>query len=190
MPPKIKITKDAILKSAFNLTRKYGLDYVTAKSLSKDLHCSTQPIYWVFENMENLRKEIVVEANNLYNIYFHKKHENLNPLKAVGINYILFAQEEPNLFKLLFMTDREKDISIFKSTLDDNKMEYLSMIKENLNFNDEQANQYYVSMWIFSHGIATMLVSDLSAFTTEEIGELLTLTSTSIVAKLKKGDAL
>ena len=45
-------------------------------------------------------------------------------------------------------------------------------------------------MWIFSHGIATMLVSDLTAFTTEEIGELLTLTSTSIVAKLKKGDAL
>lgn len=138
--------------------------------------------------MDNLRKAIVVEANNLYNIYFHKKHENLNPLKAVGINYILFAQEEPNLFKLLFMTNREKDISIFKSTLDDNKMEYLSMIKENLNFNDEQANQYYVSMWIFSHGIATMLVSDLTAFTTEEIGELLTLTSTSIVAKLiKKG---
>lgn len=72
MPPKVKITKDAILKSAFNLTRKYGLDYVTAKSIAKDLHCSTQPIYWVFENMENLRKEIVVEANNLYNIYFHK----------------------------------------------------------------------------------------------------------------------
>ena len=89
MPPKVKITKDAILKSAFNLTRKYGLDYVTAKSLAKDLHCSTQPIYWVFENMENLRKEIIVEANNLYNIYFHKKHENLNPLKAVGINYCL-----------------------------------------------------------------------------------------------------
>ena len=61
MPPKVKITKDAILKSAFNLTRKYGLDYVTAKSIAKDLHCSTQPIYWVFENMENLRKEIVMK---------------------------------------------------------------------------------------------------------------------------------
>lgn len=187
MPPKVKITKDAILKSAFNLTRKYGLDYVTAKSIAKDLHCSTQPIYWVFENMENLRKEIVVEANNLYNIYFHKKHENLHPLKAVGVNYILFAQEEPNLFKLLFMTDREKDISIFKSTLDDNKIEYLSMIKEIYDFNDEQANQYYVSMWIFSHGIATMLVSDLTAFTTEEISKLLTFTATSVIAKLKKG---
>ncbi|MEQ2611040.1 TetR/AcrR family transcriptional regulator [Eubacterium ventriosum] len=190
MPPKVKITKDAILKSAFNLTRKYGLDYVTAKSIAKDLHCSTQPIYWVFENMENLRKEIVVESNNLYNIYFHKKHENLHPLKAVGVNYILFAQEEPNLFKLLFMTDREKDISIFKSTLDDNKIEYLSMIKEIYDFNDEQANQYYVSMWIFSHGIATMLVSDLTAFTTEEISKLLTFTATSVIAKLKKGGEL
>ena len=140
--------------------------------------------------MENLRKEIVVEANNLYNIYFHKKHENLHPLKAVGVNYILFAQEEPNLFKLLFMTDREKDISIFKSTLDDNKIEYLSMIKEIYDFNDEQANQYYVSMWIFSHGIATMLVSDLTAFTTEEISKLLTFTATSVIAKLKKGGEL
>ena len=115
---------------------------------------------------------------------------NLHPLKAVGVNYILFAQEEPNLFKLLFMTDREKDISIFKSTLDDNKIEYLSMIKEIYDFNDEQANQYYVSMWIFSHGIATMLVSDLTAFTTEEISKLLTFTATSVIAKLKKGETL
>lgn len=88
------------------------------------------------------------------------------------------------------MTDREKDISIFKSTLDDNKIEYLSMIKEIYDFNDEQANQYYVSMWIFSHGIATMLVSDLTAFTTEEISKLLTFTATSVIAKLKKGETL
>ena len=64
------------------------------------------------------------------------------------------------------------------------------MIKENLNFNDEQANQYYVSMWIFSHGIASMLVSDLTAFTTEEVSELLTFTATSVISKLKKGEAL
>ena len=45
-------------------------------------------------------------------------------------------------------------------------------------------------MWIFSHGIATMLVSDLTAFTTEEVSELLTFTATSVISKLKKGEAL
>lgn len=185
MPPRTKITKEAILESAFNLTRKHGIEFVTAKSLSKDLHCSTQPIYWVFENMDNLRTEIVVKANELYNIYFHREHENLEPIKAVGINYILFAKEEPNLFKLLFMTDREKDISIFKSTLDDNKAEYISLIEKKLNFNVEQANQYYVAMWIFSHGIATMLVSNLTAFTMKEISTLLTLTSKGVIAQIR-----
>ena len=186
MPPKTKITQELILDSAFTLTKKYGLDYVTAKSLANDLHCSTQPIYWVFDNMDNLRQEIVIKANELYNIYFHKQHENLNPIKAVGINYILFAKEEPHLFKLLFMTDREKNVSIFKSTLDDNKAEYISLIMEGLNFNEEQANRYYVSLWIFSHGIATMLVSDLTAFSMNEIGELLTLTSKGVIAQLRE----
>ena len=185
MPPKVKITREAILDSAFSLTRLYGLEYVTAKSLANDLQCSTQPIYWVFDHMEHLRSEIVIKANDMYNIYFHKKHKNLNPLKAVGINYILFAKEEPHLFKLLFMSDREKDISIFKSTLDDNKQSYMSDIMELLEFDEKKANQYYVSMWIFSHGIATMLVSNLTSFSMDEIGELLTRTAKGVIAQLK-----
>jgi AcrR family transcriptional regulator len=187
MPRKPKITREAILDSAFRLTREHGIGYVTAKSLSADLGCSTQPIYWVFDSMDSLKKEVVRMANDLYNVYFHKEHEGLDPLKAVGVNYILFAQEEPNLFRLLFMTDREKDISIFKSTLDDNKKEYISLIMDDLKFSEEEANQYYVTMWIFTHGIATMIVTNLTAFTTEEIGTLLTFVSKAVISRIRGG---
>lgn len=187
MPRKTRITREAILDSAFKLTREHGINYVTAKSLATDLHCSTQPIYWVFDNMGSLKKEVVRMANDLYNVYFHKEHENLNRLKSVGVNYILFAKEEPNLFRLLFVTDREKDTSIFKSTLDDNKNEYISYIEEDLHFTEEQANQYYVSLWIFTHGIATMIVTDLTAFTNEEIGNLLTEVSKAVISRIREG---
>lgn len=190
MPPKIKVSKEDIMKAAFELTRESGIEAVTAKSLARRLDCSTQPVYWVFENMENLRQAVIYEANRAYNSYLLAEVIGLPKYKATGWNYIRFAREEPNLFKLLFMTDRNKDTAISDSNLDENKEYIISLIKRDYGLDSIEANEVYVSMWLFSHGIATMLVTRTVRLIDEEIGRMLTTAFSGIMSSLKnsKGD--
>ena len=114
MPPIPKYTKQEIISVAFDYVRKNGYDTLTARDLAKMLNTSTRPIFTAFENMEELKKEIIYKAATLFKK--DKKDEiekkEYPEYKATGMAYIRFAKEEKNLFKLLFMRDRssEKDI--------------------------------------------------------------------------------
>ena len=58
MPPKPKITREQILRGALSLVRERGAAFLTAKSLAERLSCSTQPIFWHFENMDALKEAV------------------------------------------------------------------------------------------------------------------------------------
>ena len=51
MPPKVKIPREAIIEKAFELTKAYGFEKVTARFLASELKCSTQPVFHAFSNM-------------------------------------------------------------------------------------------------------------------------------------------
>ena len=61
MPPKPKVTKKQILDKALSIVREHGIHYLTAQHLADALACSTQPIFWHYENMESLKKDIFDE---------------------------------------------------------------------------------------------------------------------------------
>lgn len=87
MPNKIKVTKEDILNCALTITKKTGIGNVNARIIAKELNCSIQPIYYYFETMDNLRKQIVHEARKIYNSYIEdsKKDPDNPAFKAVGI---------------------------------------------------------------------------------------------------------
>ena len=58
MPPKAKLSKEEIIETAFEMTRENGFEHVTARELAHRLGCSTQPIFHVFQNMEEVKKEV------------------------------------------------------------------------------------------------------------------------------------
>ena len=62
MPPKIKVNKQAIIEAATHLVRTQGHEYLNARSLATHLHCSTQPIFSNFENMEEVKMAVVEAA--------------------------------------------------------------------------------------------------------------------------------
>lgn len=174
MPPKTKSTKDMITQAAYGITKERGIYAVTAQAVAKKLGCSTQPVYWVFNTMDNLRSEIVKTANAEYNRYLLTEIKGLQKYKAIGWNYIRFAKEQPELFKLLFMADRQSQTDISNSNLDDNKSYILSLITEQTGLDETKANELYVDMWLFSHGIAAMLVTKTVKLSDETISQMLT----------------
>ena len=51
MPPKIKITKEEIIKTALELVRTSGEQSINARTVAGALNCSTQPIFSNFSSM-------------------------------------------------------------------------------------------------------------------------------------------
>lgn len=173
MPPKTKIPKELIITTAYEMTKESGIESVTAKAVAKQLNCSIQPVYWVFDTMDNLRNAIIQEAKKEYSKYLLTEIPNLTKYQSAGWNYIRFAKEQPHLFKLLFMTERQSNTPISESSLDENKKYLLYLIKSDYDLTDKQANELYVRLWLFSHGIATMIATKTVSLDNAEIGKML-----------------
>ena len=158
MPPKVKIQKSDIVNAAVELVRKSGESAVNVRSIAAELHCSTQPVFSNFATMEELRLAVKESANALYQSYLQTDMSSgkYPPYKASGMAYIRFAREERELFKLLFMCDRSGEI------LEEDRESVrplLQMIQKNLGIGEEEAYLFHLEMWIYVHGIATMIAT-------------------------------
>ena len=100
MPPKAKVTKEMIVDSAFNIVQKEGVDKVTARRISDELNCSTQPVMYYFSTVEDIKKLVYKKVNEYHSAYImNMKIDDENPMLTIGVNYIKFAIEERNLFR-------------------------------------------------------------------------------------------
>lgn len=184
MPPKARIKKEDVLKKALKIVRKSGTDALTAKALAKELGCSTQPVFWLYENMGKVKEAVFAEASKLFGEALRKETDGNNPYKAVGLNYINFAAEEPELFRLLYMSERSDRENILTS--DASKPFIMEIIEKNKTFETEEAERVFEEMWLFSHGIATMIVCGTASFAPGRIETMLGDVYKGLVLKLGK----
>ena len=56
VPPRAKITKEMIIAAAFEVARETGAENINARTVSKKLNCSTQPVMYHFATIEELKK--------------------------------------------------------------------------------------------------------------------------------------
>lgn len=174
MPPKVRYEKAAVLDAAFRLTRARGLDALNARDIARELGCSTQPLFREFSGMEDIRREMLRMARACYNGYIRRSPSlSDKPYKGTGLAYILFAKEEPELFKLLFMRDRVQDGSS-GDTDEDNIGYILEVLGKATGLPPEQALRFHRELWIFTHGLAVMVATKYIAYDAEQIDRLLT----------------
>lgn len=173
MPPNFKFTKEEILKSALDITREKGMSALTARSLAAKLGCSVKPIFGLFRNMEQVQQEVFLAANSMYQNYLQEDMSKgeYPPYKASGIAYIRFAKEEKELFKLLFMRDRSREE---KKQDNEEIKQIIELIEKNTGLNKEDAYLFHIEMWLYVHGIATMIATSYLDWDMEFISKALT----------------
>lgn len=172
MPPKCKFTRNEIAKAALDVTRENGISGLTARALATKLGCSVKPIFGLFQNMEEVQQEVLAAANAMYQNYLQQDVSSgkYPPYKASGMAYIRFAKEETELFKLLFMRNRSQE------RVEENREEILpllEMIKASVGLGEEEAYLFHLEMWIYVHGIATMLATGYLDWDMEFISRVL-----------------
>lgn len=174
MPTKIKISKDMILDAAFEIVRQYGMEKLSNRELANKLKCSIRPIYYQFENVEEMQKELYIKIEQyFYKFLLDNMIEGIPQYKQVGINYIKFAKKETKLFQTLFMNNTGLTPDAFVSKDGDDYKEIEKLIKISTNLKEEDIKDFHTKMWIFCHGIATLVASGTVKLSDSQIQRLL-----------------
>ncbi len=79
MPAKRKIQKEDILKASISIISHEGLNALNARKIAKKLGCSTQPLFYIYENMDVLKKDVIDEI--LESFIFVLLRKSMNYLK-------------------------------------------------------------------------------------------------------------
>lgn len=186
MSKSVKIDKAQIIQSAFEMVKAEGEKVLNARSLAKTLGCSTQPIFSNFSSMEEIKKEVINRAEGLYTQYTveEMQRKDIPSYKSSGMAYIRFAKQEKELFKLLFMRNRTAEVipsgDVLKPIVD--------IIIKNTGLSQELAYLLHLEMWIYVHGIATMVATSYLEWDESTVSRMLTDVYQGVKDRFLKGE--
>ncbi|MBQ6806527.1 MAG: TetR/AcrR family transcriptional regulator [Lachnospiraceae bacterium] len=156
MARKETITKMDILNAAFEMASEEGFEHITARTLAAKAGCSTQPIFRVYKNMEELGNELFEQVVVYFEAYYANfPRKNDTPFVNLGLAYIRFAQDNPKLFQLLFASEKRHGSSLYDILNGSNG----AVVKEINNakfYGCTNPSALFMKMWIFIHGAACM----------------------------------
>ena len=159
MPPKARVTKDMVVKAAFEVARKTGAENINARTVSEKLNCSTQPVMYHFATIEELKRAAYAKAD-----WFHTEYlmnvEQHNILLGIGLNYIRFAVEEPHLFRFLFQSGFSTENSLLEMINSEELTPIISAMQEAIDLNIEQTKDIFVTLALFVHGYASIMINN------------------------------
>ena len=156
MPPTIRFSREAVLNAAYQLVRREGPSALNARSVAKELGGSTQPIFRLFANMDELRHAVIEHTFQFWKDALALRMQNSAfPYLSIGMAYLLFARDEPELFKLLFMRDRVSD----GSCTDYNVNFGIPLIEDVIKVDVDTARKLYERNWLFCHGLAVSIAT-------------------------------
>lgn len=170
MPPKAKITKEMIEDTAFEIVRKEGADKVTARSISEQLSCSTQPVLYYFSTVEEIKKAVYKKADEYHTAYLMNLEMTCeNPMLAIGMNYIKFAIEERNLFRFLFQSNEFSGVSMLELLETEELLPILGILQNELDISLEAAKEVFSTLFIFSHGYASLYANNTMLYKEQDV---------------------
>lgn len=159
MARKEVITIDRILDTAFAMTREEGFANVTARRVAAKAGCSTQPIFRVYKNMDELWDAVYEKAAGFFRDYYSLyPRTGKVPFSNLGMAYIAFAREEKHLFELLFVngTQRRKSMYELLNGEEGNVVYEINLAKAE---GCPDPSDLFMKMWIFIHGAACMTLT-------------------------------
>lgn len=182
MARKESITVDRILDTAFAMTREEGFAGVTARKVAARAECSTQPIFRVYKNMEELWNSVYQKAAEFFLDYYELyPRVSRVPFANLGMAYIAFAREEKHLFELLFLSEAKEGMqrkSMYE-LLNGNKGNVFYEINLARVQGCQDPSSLFMRMWIFIHGAACMTLTGDYDLSNQETLELLERSYTS-----------
>lgn len=165
MPRTKRIEKQAILGAAADVIREKGQDALTVRNIAAMLGCSTQPLYYEFESVEQLRAELLPYVRE------HYLQFRCSNYKEFGRHFLNFARQEKELFRFVYLRRRDPGEKLLE---DINFDETIRLLSQNLEMTPETARRMHHQMQMRCYGLGVMLATDYCEMSEEDIGRELT----------------
>ena len=160
MPPKTKITKDMIVQAAVEVAKQSGYEAINARTVSSQLHCSTQPVMYHFSTIDALKRAAYARVNQMHTDYMMTVSPQCDPLLGIGLNYIHFAVEEPQLFRFLFQSGYAEENSLLEMIDSEELVPVLAAMQEGAGLSMEKTKQIFLTVALFVHGYASIIANN------------------------------
>lgn len=174
MPPRPKVTRQMVLDAAFRLVREEGAEALSARAVAARLGCSTQPVMRNFATVEALREAVYQMADDYHTRCIMPKGKGLHdPLTELGLNYVRFGAEEPQLFRLLFQSNKLGGHNVDDLIADPQIGQMLALVECAAGCTCDQARGAFKLLFIAAHGMASLLANNAMAYDEKECEEML-----------------
>ena len=171
MPAARKVSKEQIIDAAVDVLRDDGFSAINARSVAKKLGCSTQPIYFSFRNMEELKAALTERAIQMHTQRVRDSlriHEgNDSRYSSYGMGFVKFAAEEKQLFRWLYLEGEQ--LGPYQN--DVLTSEVISVITEEFGYEEDVARRLHQDMVYFTYGLAILANTDHLHLTEAELRE-------------------
>ena len=154
MPPKIKYTREEVIKAAVSVVEENGLNSLTARNVASKLDSSTAPVYSYFATMDELALCVIKETQRTLLEYSSRPYTDRVFLN-MGTGVAMFALEHPLLYRALMLEgdSHSEVVREFVNTLEselpkDSRFTLLS---------DSERHILLMKMWTFTHGLASLI---------------------------------
>ncbi len=156
-----------------DVIRTAGSPGLTSRNIAKAMGGSTQPIYRVFGTIEELEKKLLEAIRKMTGEMMLSSKDEQSHFLSIGMGYLRFCREEPELFKYAFIEGgrhfildykKEPFLGILEKMRKDSKLNSLT---------DETLENLFRDMWIYTHGIASQILMDPDAWNEKICHEML-----------------
>ena len=196
MPAVRKVSKEQIIDAAVEVLRDNGFSAINARSVAKKLGCSTQPIYFSFKNMDELKTALTERAIELHTQRVRdslRAHEgNDSRYSSYGMGFVKFAAEEKQLFRWLYLEGKQlgpyqndvllpEIIAVIVKSLAEQGMsvlvvssemqEVIGVIVDEFGYAEDTARRFHQDMIYFTYGLAILANTDHLHLTEAELRE-------------------
>ena len=171
MPPKTKITAEMIVDAAVEVVRQNGFENINARTVSGQLHCSTQPVMYHFSTIDSLKRAACRKADHLHSEYLMNTPPGQDPILGIGLNYVRFAVEEPQLFRFLFQSGYAEENSLLEMVDSEELIPVLEAMREGAGLNMQKTRNVFITVALFAHGYASIIANNHLEFDEKLIAE-------------------
>lgn len=172
MARKKEIHKQRILDAAYKLAVRGGIESLTARNIAKAVNCSTQPIYLEFENMQDLRNQVLARISDELKSNTLQQNFTGEPLIDLDLSYLYFAKEHVDLFRAMFV-DGKFGNQMIVDTLMGLGIEKFKQQFDAEQYSDERLKHIVIANWIAATGLATLLINKMANFTQAQMVSVL-----------------
>lgn len=183
-----KFTEEVIMNSLVKYIKENGIEKFTVRDVSKYIGCSTQPLFRVFGNTDNLKKVLKKYLHKDYEKYIEKYVDKDNYLLTISYGYAMYAKEVSKAFRALFITELAGTRTIEEVINSSWNRDTIEAITNQYNITIKESEKVYRDVRFYTHGIACQLSCNSINMDKEELFNLINNMIDICIKSIKSGD--